>query len=101
MSGQWKNSTRKQRLPSNWETTIVPRIKARDGNRCTWVDNGHRCTGPADDVDHRDRHAGDHDDNLRSLCRQHHAHKTSREGNAERWRYTNRRPPEQHPGLIR
>lgn len=99
MPGNWAGSTRRQRLPANWSTEIVPRIKARDSYRCTWIDNGQRCTGPADEVDHRDRHAGDTDTNLRSLCRYHHARKTTQEGNEARWRYTNRRPPEQHPGL--
>lgn len=97
----WQGSTRKSRLPSDWPQ-IRKRILARDGGRCTWIIDGARCPMPATDVDHII--AGDnHDDsNLRSLCKSHHAKKSSAEGGRARRRqnrYRIERPNEQHPGL--
>jgi 5-methylcytosine-specific restriction protein A len=103
MSGHWSDSTRRSRLPGDWQRRICPAVKARDGHRCTWVDNGERCTGPADDVDHIvPPHLGGSDapQNLRSLCRQHHKAKSAAEGAAMRWRYREKRAAEQHPGVI-
>jgi 5-methylcytosine-specific restriction protein A len=99
MSGRWAGSTRRTRLPSNWPT-IRANILRRDNHRCTLIINGHRCTSPATEVDHRDRLAGDHPSNLRSLCTTHHAAKTSQEGNTTRWEHRMTRPAEQHPGMI-
>lgn len=100
MPGQWEGRTRAHELPPDWATRIVPTIKARDSYRCTWHDNGQRCTGPADEVDHIERGNCHEPWNLRSLCRYHHRRKTSAEGNAARWRVKTKRPPEKHPGLI-
>lgn len=95
----WQGSTRRQRLPPRWPE-IRRAVLERDGWRCTHVDPaGGRCTAPATDVDHinpGDNHAPA---NLRSLCRAHHAAKSSAEGNAARWRVRERREPERHPGL--
>lgn len=116
MSGGWAGSERLSRLPANWPQ-LRERIRKRDGYRCTWIhgnpdglprsaadlDGPHRCTGPAAEVDHINRHAGDDEDNLRSLCTPHHAAKSAAEGVEARraiaaQRY---RPREQHPGLLR
>jgi 5-methylcytosine-specific restriction protein A len=97
----WDTSNRRAELPPGWSTTIVPRIKQRDGNRCTWIEHGQRCTAPADEVDHiGDRH--NHDDtNLRSLCHHHHNRHTQAQAAAGRARNSRRRPSPPHPGLIR
>lgn len=97
MPGSWKGSTRRHRLPGDWASRRT-RVLARDGGRCTWLDNNQRCPEPASEVDHIDRHSGDDLPNLRSLCRWHHSRKTSREGNASRRRLSSRRNPEPHPG---
>jgi 5-methylcytosine-specific restriction protein A len=96
----WQGSQRRKTLPTNWRQLRATILK-RDGHQCTWTVNGHRCTNPATDVDHRNRHIqSDDPSNLQSLCTTHHAHKTALEGNTERWRYRTKRPAEQHPGLI-
>ena len=109
MSGGWAGSTRKDSLPPNWESELVPAVKARSGGRCEWkVDpkagNYRRCPNPANGgVDHfkgRDYHQLD---GLRDSCSMHHNGKSSAEGNAAKAaiRTKGRRPPERHPGMIR
>jgi hypothetical protein len=115
MSGQWQGGSRRSTLPPEWAPEIRPAILDRDGHRCTWItdlDDGGpsdylagdydpdlRCPRRATDVDHiGDAH--DHSPgNLRSLCSWHHDRRSSKQGNAARRRYSNRRPPERHPGL--
>lgn len=115
MPGQWHGSTRRTTLPPNWSTEIRPAIRDRDGGRCTWLtdlddggpteylageyDDDQRCTRPGSDTDHiGDPH--DHSPtNLRLLCSWHHDRRSSKQGNTARRRYSNRRPPERHPGL--
>lgn len=99
MTGPWEGSTRRQRLPRDWPA-IRRRILARDGWRCTWHDEGGRCTAPAGQVDHV--HPGDnHDDaNLAALCDMHHRAKSAREGNAARNVHRLARPNEPHPGSL-
>lgn len=101
MPGGWRKSDRAATLPTNWPK-LREAIRKRDGYQCTWITDGRRCTGPADEVDHEDRHGGDDPSNLRSLCTPHHAQKSAAEGVEARraiaaQRY---RPQEQHPGLI-
>jgi 5-methylcytosine-specific restriction protein A len=97
----WDDSRRRSELPANWSTEIVPRIKKRDGNRCTWITrNGHRCAETTHlEVDHiGDKH--DHSDgNLRTLCHYHHKQRTAQQSAAARRPPSQRRPPEKHPGL--
>ena len=98
----WEGSTRKARLPRDWYT-IRKRILARDGQRCTMVENGQRCNLPASDVDHIERGDNHADANLRSLCKGHHHKKSSSEGGKAPRRasrkYSVTRPPEKHPGI--
>ncbi len=105
MPGQWEGSDRRDELPPGWRTIIRPRILRRDGYRCTWVTEGERCEAQATDVDHIDRGNDHRDENLASVCAWHHGRKSSAEGLAARaararYRPTNRRPSEAHPGLI-
>jgi hypothetical protein len=101
---RWEGSHRRAQLPSNWRRDIRPRILQRDGHRCTWLDHGQRCTAEATEVDHIRRGDDHSDDNLRSLCRPHHARKSSAEGRSARtnWqpRPPHRRPAEPHPGMT-
>lgn len=99
MPGGWRDSRRRSTLPANWPK-LRNSIRKRDGHQCTETVDGQRCTGGADEVDHINREAGDHPDNLRSLCSYHHGLKSSAEGNTARWRVRQARPAEKHPGLI-
>lgn len=86
-------------LPRNWESEIVPAIKARDKNRCRWVlPSGAQCPRRGTEVDH----VGSPNDHrlikLRLLCRKHHGDKTALQGVfARRQKKKPSRPPEQHP----
>jgi hypothetical protein len=95
----WQGSARKARLPANWRH-LRRLVLARDGGRCTWVDDGVRCISPATQVDHIVAGDDHRPANLRSLCAWHHARKSSVEGNAARRRPTERRPTPPHPGLV-
>lgn len=94
----WEGSDRRDRLPPNWATEIVPRILKRDQNRCRIRLPG--CITLATEVDHIRRGDDHRDANLQSACPWCHARKSSAEGNAARVRYSRRRPPERHPGLL-
>lgn len=107
--GTWHASDRKSRLPSNW-TSIVKRIRARDGERCTWVyrveGERARCAATTRlEVDHI-RNNDDHSDaNLRTLCHDHHAQKTQSESWASRSKNLAKakkkfRRTEEHPALA-
>lgn len=104
MSG-WDNSDRKERLPPNWYTEIVPFVKKRDGGRCTWVlsKSKLRCPRPGTDVDHRIPGDDHHYENLQLLCAHHHGKKTAFEAHAaKRKKKASRyRAPEEHPGRVR
>jgi len=69
----------------------------------TWIEDGQRCTGTADEVDHILEFADggtDDDSNLRSLCIDHHRRKTAAHANRTRWsKAARRRPSPPHPGL--
>jgi 5-methylcytosine-specific restriction protein A len=100
MSGQWAGSTRAARLPVNWDELRAARLDY-DQHRCTWYDHGQRCTNEATEVDHRKPMTDDHRlEALRSLCTPHHSRKSSAEGNAARWKFTEKRPKPTHPGLT-
>lgn len=99
MTGQWQGSTRAARLPPNWHTEIRPRILTRDNGQCQIRLPG--CTSTATEVDHRQQGDDHNDANLQAACHWCHGKKSSAEGNAARHRYSNKRPAEPHPGLIR
>lgn len=98
MSGGWKNSTRRQQLPSNW-TNLRNKVIRRDNGRCVL------CGDPGTDVDHivpGDNHSLA---NLRLLCSPCHGKKTAQEGGAalaaKRRAINSRlRRTESHPGLL-
>ncbi|WP_458085839.1 HNH endonuclease [Streptomyces malaysiensis] len=102
MSGQWKDSTRRARLPGDWKTRVA-NVKERDGYQCALRDeHGQRCIKRGAEVDHI-RPGDDHSyANLQLLCADHHKAKTQREASearqreAARYRY----PKQRHPGLI-
>lgn len=75
-----KKSGRTHPLPSDWRR-IRAAVLQRDGYRCTHIrgDNDQRCPDRATDVDHIGDDNNHTLDNLQSLCRFHHARKTSSE----------------------
>lgn len=98
-----------QESPSAWRRTPRPRgwkalreqALARDGHRCTWVEDGEQCPAPGTDVDHIGDPADHTLDNLRVLCGPHHRRRTALQARAARGEMpTRRRPTEAHPGLI-
>lgn len=107
MSGGWRDSTRRDRLPANW-AALRKAALARDGGQCTEIlPSGVRCPAAATDVDHKQAMTDDHSlDALQSLCGPHHRAKSAAEGGrssgaqATRRAALKRRPPEAHPGLL-
>lgn len=102
----WSSSDRRSRLPADWSST-VRRIKARDGHRCTFkFPNGGRCPITEGlEVDHVEPSGSDADDNLRTLCKRHHAMKSAKEGHAAKAAKKAEvrkkfRRSEAHPGLL-
>lgn len=97
----WAGSTRKARLPADWDRLRVVVLR-RCGDRCEWVEDGFRCLAAATDVDHI-QHGDDSSlSNLQGLCGAHHLKKTSREARAakaERQKLL-RLPEEKQPGII-
>jgi len=95
----WSNSTRRERLPSNWPQ-LVREVKHRAQGRCEATHHVDACNGKGQEVDHRTQ-GDDHAlPNLQLLSRQCHAAKTRAE-NAARNRLhatLRRRPTEPHPG---
>jgi 5-methylcytosine-specific restriction protein A len=99
----WNDSDRKQRLPDNWASEIVPRIKKRDQNRCTWrLPSKARCPRRGTDVDHRIPGDDHSDRNLQLLCAHHHRMKTGMDNRRASYARKARkyRPAEKHPGDL-
>ena len=96
MSGGWKNSDRKSRLPSNWPT-IRRKVLERDPI-CKLC--GVRPSTHCDHIEAKtDAHA---EDRLQGVCAICHGLKSSAEGNAAQRanpRPGRRRPEEPHPGM--
>lgn len=96
----WEGSTRHARLPADWRTRRA-RVLKRDDYRCVAVEDGHRCSEVATDVDHIVRGDDHRETNLQSLCHWHHARKTAAEAaEARRPRPSALRPREPHPGAL-
>lgn len=102
MSGRWADSNRREGLPADW-SSIVKRIKARDGNRCRWrLPSGVRCPRKGTDVDHRYSPTNHADSALWLLCDHHHKRKTAREAAAGRRKRREIKPrrEEGQPGRL-
>lgn len=102
MGEQWSGSTRKQRLPRDWDERRAA-VSARAGGRCeATMRDGTRCVEPGTDCDHVRRGDNHALSNLQWLCGWHHDKKTAREA-AEARRFMRvpsaRKPREKHPGL--
>lgn len=96
MSGGWKGSDRRSRLPSNWNSVIRPRT-LEQYPICVLC--GVR---PSVVADHIKAKTDDHT-KLQGVCGPCHDQKSSREGNdAQRAnpRPRRKRPEEPHPGLL-
>lgn len=81
MSTNFKGSTRRLRLPSNWNS-LRTKVLRRDNYRCQYPD----CSLTARDIDHIEPNDNHNLSNLQSLCSYHHKLKTSLEGNTARWK---------------
>lgn len=102
MSPPWASSNRRSGLPANWDR-IRQQILQRDSHRCQWrMELGGICGEHATDVDHINAGDDHRPENLQALCDWHHKRKTSAQGNysPNRTRVSQKRPPEQHPGLL-
>jgi 5-methylcytosine-specific restriction endonuclease McrA len=97
----WAGSTRKARLPVDWER-LRQAVLRRCGNRCEWIEDGFRCHDAATDVDHIARGDVHQLSNLQGLCGRHHGLKTSAEAHAAKAELKKlaRLPEEQQPGII-
>jgi len=99
----WDKSRRSPRnltLPPDW---AARRRRALDRDRWTCRIRGPHCTTSATTVDHVvpvEQDGGHEDSNLQAACTGCHQAKSSAEAAAARWRIRERRPPEQHPGMI-
>lgn len=102
MGVQWAGSTRKERLPKDWEQRRAT-VRDRAGGRCQApMRDGSRCPEFGTDCDHIIRGDNHALSNLQWLCSWHHNKKTAREALAVRRRMpapSARKPTEQHPGL--
>ena len=74
----YNDGKRAKELPSNW-SSIRARILRRDGFTCRWLEDDNRCLNRANEVDHIIRGDDHSPENLQSLCKIHHAMKTSKE----------------------
>jgi len=97
VSGGWKNSDRKSRLPSNWPT-IRRKVLERDPI-CKLC--GVRPSTHCDHIEAKtDAHA---EDRLQGVCAPCHGLKSSAEGNAAQRanpKPGRKRPSEPHPGML-
>lgn len=91
----WAGSTRKDRLPANWDSEIRPAVLRRDAGWCRL--RFEDCTGLASHVDHVQPGDDHRLENLQAACPSCHTIKSAREGAAARSRL--HRPPDPHPGL--
>lgn len=87
-------------LPANWEDLRAQAMQ-RDGNQCTWMEDGQRCPEQGTDADHIGA-PDDHSlENLRILCGYHHRKRTAIQARAARGPMPSReRPRPPHPGLL-
>ena len=94
----WAGSTRRHRLPDDWESLRLSVL--RDADWVCEIRYEDRCTGHATDVDHINRGDDHSRENLQAACRKCHLKKSSIEGNQARWakHARKKRPPERHPG---
>jgi 5-methylcytosine-specific restriction protein A len=101
MTHNW-DSSRRPKDPPHWKQLRAHTI-ARAGGLCQ---ASPPCTYPGTQVDHilNVLSGGTHDlNNLQLLCDWHHKQKTAQEAakaRAAKPRHTERRKPEQHPGLL-
>jgi 5-methylcytosine-specific restriction protein A len=89
----WRGSTRKSRLPGDWQTR-----RTRVAHRANGLCQVQGCGSLGAECDHtvpNDDHALT---NLQWLCKRHHMLKT--QGEALAARPMRRRPSERHPGLL-
>ncbi len=102
MAGGWKDSDRRDRLPSNWGA-LVAETRRRAKGRCQWtLPSGKRCPRDGTDCDHKVPGDDHRQSNLAWLCSEHHLRKSSKEGNAAKYgrKKIPLRTEGRHPGEI-
>lgn len=99
MSGKWKDSKRRQELPSNWET-VRALVSNRAHGQCEWtLPSGNRCPRHGTDCDHKEgKHVNDWR-KMRWLCADHHKQATQRQAQAAKKAKHAKREP-RHPGDL-
>lgn len=100
----WRNSTRKDTLPPDWERRRKF-VLNRDQHRCQHVryDTDRKCGAPANQCDHIDDRLDHSYANLQALCEWHHNQKSGRQGGLaaqSRRRKDETRTEHRHPGLL-
>ncbi len=99
---KWDTSNRR-RDPANWNA-IRQLVAERDNHRCQeYMRDNSPCPDIGTECDHiipLSRGGTDNMDNLRMLCKWHHARKSSAEGNASKTGVSEQRPKQPHPGII-
>lgn len=113
MAGTWvADSNRLKTLPKNWPKLRAACLK-RDNCVCQWgsleddrVAPSFRCSVKANQADHVGANSDHRLENLRSLCRRHHARRSARQGAAASATARQERAaarintPNRHPGLL-
>ena len=95
----WHTSTRRTRLPHNWQA-LRTQARNRAGGLCEATTHHPHCDGTGHDADHitpGDNHSLDNIAWLNTNC---HKMKTAAETAARNKARTRRRREETHPGLI-
>lgn len=103
MPGGWTTSSRRSRLPHDWAMRRAA-VCTRANGQCEYIDQDTklRCLFQGSECDHV-IHGDNHDlDNLQWLCTDHHAAKSSSEGNQAKRERRQRlmRRTEKHPGIL-
>lgn len=98
MAHNWHNSIRNASLPSNWRSTIRPRVLRRDRWLCQIRLEGY-CTVKATDVDHKGDRLDHRLTNLQAACSACNQRKNILTRPAPK-RASERRPTEVHPGMV-
>lgn len=91
----WQTSDRRERLPDNWTTVLVPKVKRRARGRCEATHHVPECNGRGTEVDHIVQGDDHSPTNLQLLSAPCHARKTRLDNG---YVASVAAPQERHPG---